>query len=35
LARQITEAVARRSAPDAEVTPVADQAAPDGAAPVE
>jgi 1-deoxy-D-xylulose-5-phosphate synthase len=35
LARQITEAVARRAAPDAEVTPVADQAAPDGAAPVE
>ena len=35
LARQITEAVARRSAPDAEVTPVAGQAAPDGAAPVE
>jgi 1-deoxy-D-xylulose-5-phosphate synthase len=35
LARQITEAVARRSAPDTDVTPVADQAAPDGAAPVE
>jgi 1-deoxy-D-xylulose-5-phosphate synthase len=35
LARQITEAVARRSAPEAEVTPVVGQAAPDGAAPVE
>jgi 1-deoxy-D-xylulose-5-phosphate synthase len=35
LARQITEAVARRSAPDTEVSPVPDQAAPDGAAPVE